>query len=262
MRRFVTVLAVVLAGGAAFPAEGAADRLVGSARCGQVRFFGLAFSSVTSKVEVEGPKWLLTDIRGEFFGGGVFGRAELDASGRFLDVAAFVSVRDADLGPLARERGLGDLSGKIEAAADLRWVGADRTLTGAVRLGITDGDLGAIPMGVKIFRFLGSPDIFGKRLTSADAALRLTPQGIVVESIKVASPNNDVVLVVESGGTVGYDGKLDLRVQPVIRSKLLSKIPIAGHLAQAVIGFLQRRSMRVRVSGTVAEPRFSWSPAR
>jgi len=246
---------------AAGGAGGDTDRLTGTASCEHLRVFSLDFRNVKAKLAVEGPKWQLSEITGDLLGGKVFGRTKIDNTARPADIAIFVSVKGADIAPLARKHGLTDLKGRMEGGADLRWVGAEKTLTGALVLRIADGDLGAIPFGVKIFRFLGSPGIFGKRLTSADVAVRIVPEGIVVESIKIASPNDDVVMVVEEGGTIGFDGKLDLRIQPVIRSKVLAKIPIAGTITQAVLGFLQRRSMRVCVRGTISEPSMSWSPA-
>ena len=251
--------AAIMAAAGAAAVDGASDVMVGRARCARLRAGGFELRKVVTKVEVDGPKWALTDMKAELLGGTVLGRAEIDNTRRPGDVAAFVSVKGADLGALAKKRG--DLKGKIEGAADIRWAGASRQLTGALALRVTDGDLGGIPFGVKLFRFLGAPDIFGQRLTSARASVRIAADGLVIESVKIASPNDDVYMVVEEGGTIGWDGKLNLRIQPVIRSKLLSKIPIAGQITQAIIGFLQRRSMRVSVTGSIAEPRMSWSPA-
>ncbi len=218
-----------------------------------------------------GGDWRFENARADFSGGQVTAHAAIDFKRdkrgrkkiRELRLRArFAGVRFEEL---ARFMKYPATRGTVSSRVELRVTSEGRAgLSGEAEFRLRGGDLRRLPMIVRIYSFLSFPgmDKAGMKVENVDARMTLTPRAIVFQDLTMSTSDGAFALRAERLGSVTYGGRLDFLFRPVIESRILKNVPIIGATLGKIIGDIEQRGMRVRVTGTAAEPRFNWAAFR
>lgn len=182
------------------------------------------------------------DVRGKYAGGDL--RVEYGPGSRNVLFAGEVHVRGAQLERIVESDAAG-ASGSVDGDAYFRRTGGTDPMQGTVEVVIRDGDLVSVPVVSALLNLW--PD--AGRVT--DAALRAEIQGpsLRVREIALRGP---ALRLSGDGGTVGFDGALDL----IVRTSVGMPLPIVGVLLEKG----QSALSAVRITGTLRNPRVAWAP--
>lgn len=234
----------------------------GTIKIKEVDFRGVKFTDVTGRMKIDGMKWRFDAIRGECYGGVLTGHATIDRGkeGRPLELS--LSVGGAELHLLTEGLVGHGFKGRVSGEVEISYKGTATThLAGRGSAVITGAELGRFPVVLKLLSLLRLAVLKPDVMEVAEFHFVLTPRGVVFQFAEVRSGDGAIALRARRNGCLRYDGGLDFVIEPRIERRLLKRIPGLGDIFQEVFSLFDR-SLRVRVSGSLKEPKVSWAPLR
>ncbi|HXI85357.1 MAG TPA: AsmA-like C-terminal region-containing protein [Verrucomicrobiae bacterium] len=183
----------------------------------------------------------INDFDADFYGGKLRGRAGFVFSDADPSYNFEFSVDHADVHSLltATEDRESTVTGLLTGQATIDGRGNDlSSLSGTGQLNVTDGILWQAP----VFGIFS--EILGKtKATRAQASFTITNQAVSTEDMQIAAG----AFTAESRGQLGFDGKLDFRVE----AQFLRAWPGIGWISP-LIGKL----LEYKVGGTIGDPKY------
>jgi hypothetical protein len=211
-----------------------------------VSLLGQQVTRVESPLDVEQGWARLDDIRGTLLGGKITGRfrVSLDTTPRYL---ASVALEGADLQRYARTiSGRQTFRGLVDARLDLEGLGTDlHTLQGGGEAHVTRGDLGELPVLLRLFKILNLSPATKTAFDSADVAFSIRNGESYVDPIKFTGDAFSLM----GRGTLDAQGALDLRLRVLYGRDKVHLLVLSDALREASGQFFV-----VRVLGTPSYP--------
>jgi hypothetical protein len=241
--------------------------LVGSITVERFSYWTLpSATDLRCQLKITDTGWRFENVRAKYCGGDMMAEASIDykKDGRELRFAA--EIVGGKLEEFTRQIKYsvtpGRFSGRIGVCVTSAGV---EGLHGSAEVHVRDANLGTLPVVLKAFTFLSFPGIEKEELNEVDGHMTLTPRAIVFQSLTLRSHRSgpdSLSLQADRLGSVTYAGDLDLRFKPVIPSRIIPIVPVVGHPIDVVVSGIQQGIMRVRVTGTLTDPKFQWTPFR
>lgn len=232
--------------------DGADLTVDGALRLESVNLMGQQLTALESPFHVGRGVAQLSNIQGKLLGGLVSGQLEvsLDATPRY---AARLALDGADLERYANTvQGRQTFRGLVSVRAEFNGLGSDlRTLQGRGEAHVVNGDLGELPVLLRLVKTLNLSSATKTAFDSADVVLRVQNGQSVLDPIKLTG--NAFSLVGQ--GTMGIQGVIDMRLTPVYGRDRLH-VPILSDVMREASG----RLFVIRAQGPIAYPQFKLEP--
>ncbi|MBV8382865.1 MAG: hypothetical protein JOZ63_09670 [Planctomycetaceae bacterium] len=223
----------------------------GALKLDSVSLLGQQVTELESPFQVAHDLARLDDIRGKLLGGELDGQFEvsLDSTPRY---AASLAVRGADLQSYAKTLpGRQAFRGLVFARLDFNGLGNDlRTLQGQGSAEIIQGDLGELPVVLRLFNVLKQPTT-KTAFDTAYVAIAIQNGESLLDPIKLTG--NAISLL--GRGKLDVRGDLDMRLK-VILGRDRIRVPIVSGVLREATGQI----FAIRVRGTPAYPKFMLEP--
>ncbi len=235
--------------------DGDAFEVGGALRLESVALLGQQLTRLETPIVVKDGVLRLPSLRGGILGGEVTGgmSVSLEPTPRY---AAGLAVRGADLQQYARTLpGRQTFRGTVDARLDLNGFGGElRTLQGRGEAHVTRGDLGELPVALRLFKFLQLSPVTKTAFDSADVALVVQNGETYFDPIRFTGD----AFSLHGRGTMDVQGDLDLRLRVLLGRDSLHVRPIRGALD--ILREASGKLLVVRVQGTPASPSFRLDP--
>ncbi len=222
-------------------------------------------TDVRGQVRITGEGWRFENVTGDICGGRVSAEAAIDFLHDFpgKKTRRFrlrANIAGANLEDITRHYDVAVMPGSISGRLELSVASEKGSLHGRAEFHIRKADLGRMPLAIKAvsFIFLGFPRLQDEVISQADAHLTLTPRGLVFQDLSLRSGSGAFSIEAERNGTINYKGEINLYFRPVFEEGFAKVIPGLPEVIHAIRG----RGGRVRVTGTVHEPKFKWGAFR
>jgi hypothetical protein len=222
-----------------------------------VFLFDQQVSDLTARLEVEKGFARLEEIQGNFLRGTIKARlrASLEAS---PDYSTRVQIDNADLQAYAlTQPGHQGFKGLVDAWVELSGLGYEpRTINGTGKARIVQGDLGTLPVALRLFNVLGPAGLSAKKeaktaFDSAEVAFRVYNGETTLKPVRLVGN----AFTLNGDGTLDVRGEIDLRLGILpLRDSL--KIPLISDLTRG----LSPQLLVVRVHGPIAAPAIKAEP--
>lgn len=217
---------------------------------------GFSAQNVTSRVDVKDNKLKLTKIRGELYGGEVFGvaQASFDQEARYeVDIRAY----QARLARYMREVSAnhGTVDGLVDAQLYIHGDGKNiGRLQGRGRVTVREADIGGMPIIQDIFRLLSLQAPNGRAFDEVDCVFRLQDRTATIQKLDLLGPKENIgpsLSLMSSGeGTIDLDTlRLQLKLAPRF-ARGQFKIPVISD----AFNFASDNLIEIPVGGTLASP--------
>ncbi len=224
----------------------------GALNLASISLLGQQITGLESPIDVDHGVARLSSVRGTLLGGELTGTLSvtLDTTPKYI---AALAVRGADLQQYAKTLpGRQTFRGLIEAKLDLNGFGGDpRTLQGNGQARIVHGDLGELPVFLKLFKVLTLSPMTKTAFDSADVAVSIRDGTSYLDPIRFTGD----AFSLQGRGTMGVQGDLDLGLR-VLYGRDRRHLPLLSDaIREASAQFLV-----VRVLGTPSFPKFRLVP--
>ena len=192
-------------------------------------------------------KLALDNLGATFYGGNLSARLDLSGEGAF---AGWLSLQSADFKVFCREALGADSDATGALAFRVEFPPArykdEKGLVGDGEASVTNGELGALPLAASLLNVLGFRSPLDRSITRAAMKFGITKDALLVKQLLLSGETR----LLAGQGTIGFDGKLDLRlVSP--RSGI--ELPVISQL-------LREQLVQVDVRGTLSNPSFTPLP--
>jgi hypothetical protein len=232
--------------------DGEAFDVHGALNLASVSLLGQQITRLESPVDVSQGVARLENIRGDLLGGELTGRfrVSLDATPKY---AAALAVRGADLRQYAKTlQGRQSFRGRVEARLELNGFGGDpRTLQGGGEAHVADGDLGELPVFLRLVKILNLSAATKTAFDSADVALSVRDGTTYLDPIRFTGD----AFSLHGRGTMDVQGDLDLGLRVLYGRDRVHLRLLSDAMREASGQFLV-----VRVLGTPSFPKFRLVP--
>ena len=232
--------------------DGRTFELHGALNLDSVSLLGQQVTRLESPIDVKGGVASLGDVRGQLLGGDLTGSASvsLDDTPRY---SAAVDLRGADLRHYAETLpGRQTFRGRVDASLKLQGFGGDpRTLQGSGRAHVFGGELGELPVFLRLVGALNLRPISKIAFDSADVTLAVRDGETRFDPIKFTGN----AFSLQGAGTMDVQGDLDLRLR-VLYGRDRLRLPLINDALREASG----QFLIVRGYGTVAFPQFKLVP--
>jgi hypothetical protein len=213
-----------------------------------VALLGQQITRLESPVDVGQGYARLESLRGQLLGGELTGRVgvSLDATPRY---EASLAVSGADLQQYAKTLpGRQTFRGLVRAQLDLKGFGGDpRTLQGTGEAHVLDGNLGELPVFLKLFNYLQLSSAARAAFDSADLGLTVQNGKTYLDPVRLTGTPFSLL----GRGTMDVQGDLDLRLRVIYGRDRVHIRGLSDLLREASGQFVS-----VRVLGTPSFPKF------
>ncbi|CAN5735911.1 hypothetical protein BH23PLA1_BH23PLA1_32650 [soil metagenome] len=213
-----------------------------------VNLMGQQLTRLVSPIEVSSDMARLDDIRGELLGGILTGRmgVSLDATPRY---SANLAVEGAELAQFARTLpGRQTFAGQLSGQIAFNGMGSDRrTLQGEGEFRIRQGDLGELPVALRLFKFLNTAPPTKTAFDSATVSIQIRDGLASLNPIQLTGD----AISLRGGGTLDLQGDLDIRLR-LLYGRDRYHIPLLSDAMREASGQI----VDVRVIGPLSFPRF------
>ncbi len=220
----------------------------GALNLDSVNIMGQQITKFESPLRVAKGRAGLEDIRGSLLGGTISGRIELslDATPQY---AATIELQGADLERYARTlSGKQSFSGLLAGRIALNGLGHDlRTLQGTGEAHVTKGDLGTLPVFLRLVNILRLPSATKSAFDSADVAISIRNGESYLDPIQFTGN----AFSLHGRGTLDVQGHLDLRLSPLYGRDRMHIPGLSDAVREASGQFFI-----IHVKGTPANPTF------
>jgi hypothetical protein len=228
-------------------ADGETFDLHGALNLDSVILLGQQVTRLESPIDVDHGVGRLGDVRGQLLGGLLMGKLSinLDDTPKY---EAVMTVSGADLQRYARTLpGRQSFRGRIDGRIELSGFGGDpRTLQGTARAHVEHGDLGELPVFLRLVKILNLSPATKTAFDSADLAVRVRDGTSYLEPIRFTGD----AFSLQGRGTMDVQGDLDLGLRVLYgRGRTLPLLSDALREASGLV-------LVVQVTGTPAYPRF------
>lgn len=233
-------------------ADGDDFQVHGVLRLDSVSLFGQQITRLESPIDVGRGFARLDDLQGRLLGGVLSGKMSLslDATPKYQ---ASIVVRGADLQQYAKTLpGRQKFRGLVHGRLDLNGFGGDpRTLQGGGEAHVVDGDLGELPVFLRLLKVLTLSPATKTAFDSADVVLSVQNGKSYLDPIRFTG--NAFSLL--GRGTMDVQGDLDLRLGVLYGRDRMRMRLLSDALREASGQFLV-----VHVLGTPSFPKFRLEP--
>jgi len=151
-----------------------------------------------------------------------------------------------------------EIYGILDTQLKLGGYGKDlSTLKGKGIISSKDGKL-EIPILESIASFMKLPFLGKFTFNSIQGQFNIANQAIIIPEIQLLGKEADLLCK----GTVGFDQKLDIIVEIHMLKESYNQNQATDKVGNIIMGPLGKYITRVRVRGTIKEPKISWAPIR
>ncbi len=224
----------------------------GKLNLASVSVFGQQITRLTADLDVQEGLARLDRIAGRVLEGVLDGRvrASLDATPRY---SVFVRVRDADLRAYAMNQpGHQKFRGLVTAMIDVSGLGYDpHTITGDGSAQIVQGELGTLPVVVRIFNVMKMAKETKTAFDSAEVAFKINNGETTLDPVRLVGN----AFTLDGKGKLDVQGEIDLKLRPVPGRDSVH-VPLLSVFTREVSGQI----LVVRVQGPIASPSFKLEP--
>ena len=232
--------------------NGEALEVRGALRLESVGLLGQQVTQLESPLEIAKGVASLGEIRGKLLGGVVAGRVQvsLDATPRYF---ASLAVEGADLQQYARTQGgRQTYRGLVSGQLDINGLGSDlHTLQGQGQAHVVRGDLGELPMLLRLVKAVNLTAATKTAFDSADVAITIRNGDSLLDPIKLTGN----AFSLQGGGILDTQGELNLKLNPLYGRDRVHLPFFSDALREASGQFFA-----IRVQGPVAYPTFKLEP--
>jgi len=213
-----------------------------------INVLGQQITRLSAAVDVREGMAKLDDIRGSVLGGTLGGRlrATLDTTPRY---SLAVSLKGADLHEFARSGpGHQPVKGLLSGWGEISGLGADpHTLAGGGEAHVTQGDLGHLPVALRLFNVLKLAKETKAAFDSANVKFRINNGETSLDTVQLFGN----AFSLDGRGLVDVRGELDLKLK-IIAGRDNLHVPVFSDLARELSGQI----LVVRANGPVTSPTF------
>jgi hypothetical protein len=232
--------------------DGEAFEVHGALQLESVGLLGQQITRLESPIDIDHGTARLESLSGNLLGGALTGKlsVSLDATPRY---AAELDVRGADLQQYAFSlQGPQSFRGKLDARLALNGFGGDlRRLHGTGQARVVNGDLGELPVYLRLLKVLTLAPANKTAFDSADVVLTIQNGKTYFDPIRFTGN----AFSLHGRGTMDVQGALDMRLSVVYgRDRMHVKL-FSDALREASGQFLV-----VRITGTPSYPKFKLEP--
>jgi len=217
-----------------------------------VSLLGQQITRLASPIDIDHGVARLADLRGHLLGGELAGKlsVSLDTTPKYV---ASLAVRGADLQQYAKTLpGRQSFRGLVEARLDLNGFGGDlRTLQGNGEAHVAQGDLGELPVFLRLVKILNLSGASKTAFDSADVALTVRDGTTYLDPIRFTGD----AFSLQGRGTMDVQGDLDLGLR-VLFGRDRWRLPLLNDALREASGL----GLVVRVLGTPGFPKFRLVP--
>jgi len=232
--------------------DGEAFDVHGALNLDSVSLLGQQITRLESPIDVDRGEARLGSLRGSLLGGEVVGKLgiTLSATPRY---AASIAVRRADLQQYAKTiPGRQTFRGMVDARIDLSGFGGDpRTLQGSGEAHVVDGDLGELPVFLRLVKVLTLSPATKTAFDSADVHLNVQNGKTLLDPIRFTGN----AFSLHGRGSMDVQGELDLRLRVLYGRDRMHLRVVSDALREASGQFLV-----VSVRGTPSVPKVKLEP--
>jgi hypothetical protein len=222
--------------------------LHGAVRLESVSVLGQQVTRLESPIDVSAGLAKLPSVRGSLLGGELTGELSVTLD-RTPHYAAHLEVRGADLQEYAMTlAGHQTFRGRVAGRLDLEGVGGDiRTLQGGGWARVDNGDLGELPVYLRLFKILNLSAATKTAFDSADVTLSVRNGKSYFDPIQFTGS----AFSLRGRGTMGVQGDLDMRLRVLYGRDQFHLGVLSDALREASGQFFV-----VEVKGTPSYPKF------
>lgn len=232
--------------------DGEAFDLHGALRLDSVSLLGQQITRLESPIDIDHGSARLDSVQGDLLGGSLHGALSvtLDATPKYT---ARLAVAGADLQRYARTLpGRQTFRGLVDARLELTGFGGDlRTLQGSGDAHVVRGDLGELPVFLRLVKILNLSPATKTAFDSADVAVTVRDGKSSLDPIKFTGD----AFSLHGRGTMDVQGDLDLRLRVLYGRDRVHLRLVSDALREASGQFFV-----VRVLGTPSFPKFRLEP--
>ncbi|MHC5538862.1 AsmA family protein, partial [Singulisphaera rosea] len=232
--------------------DGKAIEVHGILKLDSINLVGQQVTSLETPFHVERGKAQLSNVRGKLLGGTIEGQFDLtlDATPSY---SSNLSVVGADLQRYAKTLpGKQTFRGLVFAKLELSGMGSDlHSLQGKGEAHVKEGDLGELPVLLRLVKRLNNSAATKTMFDSADVYITIRGGESVLDPIKLTGN----AFSLQGEGTMGIQGDLDLRFKPLYGRDRVH-VPYLSEMSREASGQL----LVIRAQGPIAYPRFSLEP--
>ena len=213
-----------------------------------VNLLGQQVTRVRSPLDVEAGRARLDDVSADLLGGELTGRVVvgLDATPTY---SARLAVREADLGRFTKTLpGRQSFRGLVSGELTLAGMGNDlRTLKGSGGFQIAQGDLGELPVMLRLVKFLNLSPATKTAFDAARVTIGVQDGRATLDPIQFTGD----AFSLRGAGTLDLQGDLDLRLR-VLYGRDKWHVPVLSDAMREASG----RIFDIHVTGSPAFPQF------
>lgn len=213
-----------------------------------VNLLGQQVTRVRSPWDVEQGQARLDDIRADLLGGELTGRVAvgIDATPKY---SAHLEVRDADLSRYTKTLpGRQAFRGLVSGQLDFSGMGNDlRALEGKGDFQIAQGDLGELPVMLRLVKFLKLSPASKTAFDAASVAIRVQDGQAYLDPIQFTGD----AFSLRGAGTLDLQGDLNLRLR-ILYGRDKWHVPVVSDALREASG----KFFDIHVSGPAAYPQF------
>lgn len=217
-------------------------------------------TDLRGRVRITKKCWRFETITADMCGGDLSAVAAIDFLKDRRRFRLRANVVNALLSDLTRFYDYSIMRGFISGRFEMSATSVKGSLHGSAEFHIRGADLVALPIALKAVSFisLSFPRLQKEIISEADGHLTITPRGLVFQDLSLRSETGAFSLEAERNGRIDFKGNIDLYFRPVFEEGLVKVIPGLPEIIDAIRG----RGGRVRVTGTIREPKFKWGAFR
>jgi hypothetical protein len=229
--------------------DGETFELHGALALESVALLGQQITRLESPAHVSDGVARLEDLSGQLLGGTLSGTLAVSLAST-PQYSASVALRGAELEQYAKTlEGHQTFRGRVDARLDLSGFGGDpRTMQGGGEAHVVNGDLGELPIYLRLLSVLQLSPATRSAFNSADVALTVQNGKTFLNPVRFSG--NAFSLV--GGGTMDVQGDLDVQLRVQLGR---DRVPLRG-LTNA-LGAAGGQFLGIRVTGTPAYPKFN-----
>ena len=215
---------------------------------------GQQVTRLGTPITVSGGVASLADLRGTLLGGELTGRVRVDLNAATTRYSAALRLREGDLEHYTRTLpGRQHVRGRLSAAFELAGLSSDlRTVEGQGWAKIARGDLGKLPIFLRLFKALRLSATTPTAFDSVDVSFKLQNGAAVLDPIKFTGD----AISLHGAGTVNLQGEIDLRLRPLAGRDEGPRVLFLNDLVRE----LGAQIFDIHATGPLALPNFALEP--
>jgi len=214
------------------------------------------FDRLFFDIKMENKKISLIKLTAEPCGGTLNSTAFIDLGSEQRYWRGDLQLANINLGGLASDldQKWQNVSGDLSSSVMAEGYGKNaETIIGKGWLEVGEGGFWKMPLFVGLANKLYFPNLTKTLFSRGFATFAIANKSISTSDLSLQGSELNLL----ANGSIDFDGKLDFTITTELAEGLISKTPKFGKIATAIMGGLWNYAIKLRLEGTIEEPKYS-----